>query len=152
MSGEAALHQTAKLIHWLEQHFQTTLIFFIFCGVMLLVFPHIGISDPRLLLAFWTGFVASGSILVVLGADYCRIRFSRLHSLAGDEKQVLAGFIGQDRSTIAWTVAMTEPKSLAAEGIVFKAIHTEKIHEGYIYYTLKPWIFRYLKENKHLIK
>jgi hypothetical protein len=150
MSGEVTLHQTAKLIHWLEQRAQTTVIFFIFCGGALLVFSHLD-AYRYVILSLWTGFLASGAILVVLLGDFCRLRWWRLRYLAGDEKKVLAAFIKQDLSTIPWTISMPEPKSLAAEGMVFKSPHTEDIDKGYIYYTLKPWIFRYLKDNKTLI-
>jgi hypothetical protein len=142
--------ETAKFIHWLEQHAKTTLIFFVFCGCALIVFPHLGV-DRAVIIGLWTGFLASGSVLLVLLGDVCCLKWCRLRHLAGDEQEVLSAFVKQNKATIPWTIAMPEPKSLAAEGIIFKSVHTDDIKKGFIYYTLKPWIFRYLVKNRRLV-
>ncbi len=104
-----------------------------------------------LLAALILGSCATFSILIVLLCDFLRIRWWRLHRLAGDEREVLSYFTLNDKTTIHLFVGDDKPKSLSNEGILKKELHGGN-GEGYIWYTLQPWIFRYLKARPLLLK
>jgi hypothetical protein len=83
---------------------------------------------------------------------WLRIR-RRLHNLAADERAVLVIYVGEQKSTWAWGISHYGPTSLAEAGILHLAPTIGTLHAdtGLYYYTIKPWVLRYLTKNKELI-
>lgn len=151
VSGTISNH--VRLIDWLQSRVKTTFIAFVFFGVSVFTCwasQHFGCSGLGwyLCVPFWLGFILCGSILLVLLLDFYRIRWWRLRSLAGDEREVLREFVEKDKTTAHWNALDDAPKSLSSEGIL-SAVRVPS--EGYAYYTLRPWILRYLKRHPRLI-
>jgi hypothetical protein len=141
-----------RLIDWLQERLKTTIITFVFCGVTLfacwfLQYQDILSLSKYLCVPFGLGFILSGSILVVLLGDYCRLRWWRLHHLAADERDVLRVYLENNVTTHPWVVADAKPKSLAMEGILIPAPHTQNVSKGFMFYTIRPWILRYMRKH-----
>jgi hypothetical protein len=143
-------------IAWLQERIKTTIILFVFCLIgtaTFLILKHFRYFEMNstVLTVLILGSCASFAILFVLICDFLRIRWWRLRRLAGDERGVLSYFVINDKTTIHLFATDDKPKSLSREGILKKELHGGD-GEGYIWYTLHPWIFRYLKTHPDLLK
>jgi hypothetical protein len=143
-------------IAWLQDRIKTTIIVFLFCLIStatFLILKHLGYFEmyKTVLAGLILGSCATFAILLVLICDFFRVRWWRLHRLAGDEREVLSYFVVPDKTTIHLFATDDKPKSLANEGILKKELHGGN-GEGFIWYTLTPWIFRYLRARPNLLK
>jgi hypothetical protein len=105
---------------------------------------------------FFLAAMASG-ILILYSSGYAGLArlamCRRLHHLAGDEKTALARFIEKDSMTVAFFGSESGPGSLIQAGIVSIEPNIGELarNEGAFLYTVKSWIFHYLKKHKNLI-
>jgi hypothetical protein len=78
---------------------------------------------------------------------------NRIHRLAGDEKSTLARFLQKDSMTVAFLGSEPGPGSLIQAGIVYIEPNIGELarKDGAFWYTVKPWVFHYIKKHKHLI-
>src|SRR5579864_1382630 len=105
---------------------------------------------------FFLAAAISGLLIVYAGiyAGTARIfTWRRLHRLAGDEKAVLGRFIEKDSATVAFFGSDPGPGSLIQAGIIHVEPNIGELarQEGAFWYTIKSWIFHYLKSHKNLI-
>jgi hypothetical protein len=80
----------------------------------------------------------------------CKLK-KRLHYLARDEQEVLADFVLNDVSSSRFAPTQAgATSSLAAAGIlhVYSAKEPMNVDARFVYYTIEPWILRYL--HKHM--
>lgn len=77
----------------------------------------------------------------------------RLHHLARDEQNVLAVFVLNLTSAQVFGAYQPAASSLADAGILYVTTETGRItlDTGHIYYTIKPWILRYLSKKRQLL-
>lgn len=154
MSDKASLDAVSShvdLIVRLQGSVRTLIASFVSFGALMLVsfwkFPQ------WVQILATVGFVACGSVLIVLLGDFLRIRWIRLKRLSGDEKEALNCFIRNNKKTVHWIATDDLPMSLAAEGIILPVRNLPSgPSEGYAWYTIKSWIFDYLSDHRDLIE
>jgi hypothetical protein len=78
----------------------------------------------------------------------------RLHSLTADERKVLALYVRDQVSTWAWGVSDLGIPSLVDSGILYMATTIGDVHAdmGVRYYTIRPWILKYVTRKKKLLQ
>jgi hypothetical protein len=147
-----AVSSHVDLIVRLQESVRTLFASFLSFGVLMLIsFWHL---PQWVQIIAVVGCVACGSVLVVLLGDFLRIRWFRLHQLAGDEKKTLLAFVQNNRRTVHWLAGDDGPMSLFAEGILLPAKRAAALSsndEGYAWYTIRPWVFNYLSKRRDLI-
>jgi hypothetical protein len=140
------------LITKLQENFRVLIASFLSFGVFMLV-SFIKGFPQYIQIAASLGFSICVSVMIVALWDFCRIRWFRLHQLAGDEKETLHAFVESNQKTIHWFAGDDKPMSLAAEGIIVLVKKSAgSPDEGYAWYTIRPWIFKYLKNHKRLVQ
>jgi hypothetical protein len=140
------------LISKLQENLKTLFASFLSFGALMLIsFRHF---SQWVQIISTVGCVACGSVLIVTLWDFYRIRWFRLHQLAGDEKETLLTFIQNNKKTVHWFAGDDKPMSLAAEGIIFpaKRVASSPNDDGYAWYTIRSWIFNYLRNHRDLIE
>jgi hypothetical protein len=146
-----AVSSHVDLIVRLQESVKTLFASFLSFGVLMLIsFWHL----PQWVQIIATvGCVTCGSVLIVLLGDFLRVRWFRLHQLAGDEKEVLLAFVKNNKKTIHWRSGYDLPMSLFAEGILLaaKRMPASPNDAGYDWYTIRPWVFNYLSKRRDLI-
>ena len=145
-----AVSSHVDLISKLEENLKTLFASFLSFGVFMFVSFIRGFPQYVQIIAT-LGFSACIGVLTVTLWDFCRVRWFRLHQLAGDEKEILSAFIQNNKKTIHWFPGDDRPMSLAAEGIIFPAKNLANSPDGYAWYTIRTWIFNYLNDHRELI-
>jgi len=77
-----------------------------------------------------------------------------LHSLTADERKILALYVRDQISTWAWGVSDLGIPSLVDARILYLATTIGDVHadSGIRYYTIKPWILKYVTKHKKLVE
>ncbi len=125
---------------------------------------HIYPAVDRFRPLFWLVFAISATGLLyevgkaILGAaerifTWLKIR-RRLHNLAADEQKILALYVREQISTWAWGVSDLGIPALVDAGVLYLATTIGSVHAdgGVRYYTIKPWILKYVTKNKKLFR
>ena len=76
----------------------------------------------------------------------------RLRNLTVDERKILALYVRDQVSTWTWGVSDLGIPSLVDAGILYLATTIGDVHSdmGVRYYTIRPWILKYVTKNRNL--
>ncbi len=146
-----AVSSHVSLIARLQENLKTLIASFLSFGALMIITI---ISFPKWIQIIpMIGCVTCGSVLLVTVWDFCRIRWFRLHNLAPDEKETLNAFIQNGKKTVHWFAGDDRPMSLAFEGIISVVNRSAGYpDDGYVWYTIRPWVFNYLDRRRDLIE
>jgi hypothetical protein len=157
----AEVHDSIGIIERLRTNLAATgAIFLIATGILVLMYFLSG-RIPII----WQGpintvcFLAAAvsGILILYSICYAGLvwifMWRRIHRLAGDEETTLREFVAQNAMTVSFLPGTAGPGSLIQAGIIGIEANIGELarEKGAFWYTIKPWIFRYLKKHKNLI-
>ena len=157
----AFLAELVKAFHWLfEERVKLVFIALFLSGLAL--FLRDRITDTMMIGGWlrghrvfeWGLFAFSGAYVVIGGFE--RVAQTRralwiIHNPSRDELSVIQTFMNGDSRTHAFIANTATCEALRTSGIL--EMRTPKLNggRGYaIYFTMKGWIFRYLKKRPHL--